>query len=276
MGFTNDHPAYQIYDKNNIEAKYSDLIKKANESDIILFGELHNNPICHWLELDITQDIFNNKKGNIELGAEMFQADDQLVLDEYINKSIKDEHLKEEANLWKNYRTDYKPLVDFARDNKLSFVATNIPNRYASLVSRTNISELNKLTDQSKKWIAPLPITIDMELSAYKNMMDMFGSSHGTDLNPKSFVEAQAIKDATMAYFINKHFKVGSTFIHFNGSYHSDNYQSIYWYLKKYNPKLKIMTISSIEQEEIDKPVNEYKGLADFTINIPNSMTKTY
>ena len=38
------------------------------------------------------------------------------------------------ARLWNNFKTDYKPLVDFAKDNNLKFIATNIPRRFASLV----------------------------------------------------------------------------------------------------------------------------------------------
>ena len=37
--------------------------------------------------------------------------------------------------------------------------------------------------------------------------------------------EAQAMKDATMAHFILKNWEPGKTFLHFNGSYHSDNFQ---------------------------------------------------
>ena len=89
---------------------------------------------------------------------------------------------------------------------------------------------------------------------------------------------AQAVKDATMAHRINEYYKKveskNSVFLHFNGSYHSDNYESIVYYLKKYNPNLKIMTITAADQKELDTV--EKSGVADFAIITPLSMTKTY
>jgi len=49
--------------------------------------------------------------------------------------------------------------------------------------------------------------------------------SHGGENLPK----AQALKDATMAFFISENYIFGKIFIHFNGAYHSDNYEEILW-----------------------------------------------
>jgi hypothetical protein len=87
---------------------------------------------------------------------------------------------------------------------------------------------------------------------------------------------AQASKDATMAYFILKHYTPGKTFIHYNGSYHSNNYEGIVWYLKQANPKLKILTIGTTEQSQLSTLEAETKGLADFILVTPEGMTKTY
>ena len=119
-----------------------------------------------------------------------------------------------------------KPLVDFAKENKLAFIATNIPRRYASLVSKKGFEALDNLTEEEKTWIAPLPILYDATLPGYVEMMKMMGD-HTSPNMPK----AQAIKDATMAYFIQKNLQPNSVFIHYNGTYHSDNFEGIYWYL---------------------------------------------
>ena len=87
---------------------------------------------------------------------------------------------------------------------------------------------------------------------------------------------AQAVKDATMAYNIVKHRPDGGISIHYNGTYHSNNYQSIYWYLKKLDPSLNILTIASTEQKSIDKLSKEEKGVADFILAIQSDMSKTY
>jgi hypothetical protein len=50
----------------------------------------------------------------------------------------------------------------------------------------------------------------------------------------------------------------------------------IIWYLNKYSPGLKITTITTVLQDDIDKMKDESLGKADFVIVIPESMTRTY
>jgi len=106
------------------------MLKEAADADIVLFGELHDNPISHWLQLELTKDLYDLKKDKLVLGAEMFESDNQVILDEYLSGKILQSSFESEARLWSNYKTDYKPLVEFARINKLKFVASNIPRRY--------------------------------------------------------------------------------------------------------------------------------------------------
>jgi len=79
-----------------------------------------------------------------------------------------------------------------------------------------------------------------------------------------------------MAYFILKNIEDGKIFIHYNGSYHSDNHEGIVWHLKKANPNLKIVTITTVEQKDIDKLSGENKNLANYIFVVSESMTKTY
>lgn len=100
----------------------------------------------------------------------------------------------------------------------------------------------------------------------------MGGDAH-TGLN---FPKAQAIKDATMAYSILEHYQAGSAFLHLNGSYHSDNYEGILWYLQQDQPDLKYSTITTVAQKDLKVLENENKKKADFIIVVPENMTKTY
>ena len=264
-----DKKAYQLFDKNGKKVSYKKLLKAAEGTQVVLFGEFHNNAISHWLELELTKDVAENKA--VVLGAEMLEADNQKQINQYLNGDINQKKLDSTARLWPNYKTDYKPLVDFAKENKLQFIATNIPRRFASLVSKNGFEALDKLTDEEKNWVAPLPIPYDASLPGYVEMLKMMGE-HTSPNMPK----AQAIKDATMAYFIDKNLKDGSTFIHYNGSYHSDNFEAISWYLKTYHPNIKIVTISSVEQKEVTKLETENHNKANFIIVIDEDVTKTY
>jgi uncharacterized iron-regulated protein len=269
-----DKPAYKVFTGEGKKAGYSDILKEALKADVVFFGELHDNPIPHWLEFEITKDIFKEKGKSLVIAAEMFDTDNQILIDEYLSGLIKESSFEDEVRLWKNYTTDYKPLLDFAKDSGLKFIASNIPRRYAAAVNSGGFEALQNVSQEGLKYIAPLPIEYDTELPCYKEMLSMNISpmGHTTENLPK----AQAIKDATMANSIVKYRQDGETVIHYNGSYHSDRYMGIIWYLNKYSPGLKITTITSITQDDPEKLDDKYKGYADFIIVVPETMTRTY
>ena len=262
-------PAYILYNASGKKVSYKKMIRSLTKKDIVLLGEFHNNPISHWMELEITKDC--KKERNLVLGAEMFEQDNQSALNLYLQGKISSEGLDSTARLWKNYLTDYSPLVDFAKENKIVFAATNIPRKYASLVSKRGLEALDSLSSDEKKWMAPLPINYDPELPGYKNMMVMM-AGHATANMPK----AQAVKDATMAYFILQNFVSGSLFIHYNGSYHSENHDGIFWHLQQKRPELSIATITTVSQADLHKLLKENKNKADFIICVDEDMTSTY
>ena len=262
---------FQLFNKKGKKISTKKFIKQIENGEIILFGELHDNPIAHWLQLKTTQEM--NGKHPISLGAEMLEANNQKQVNDYLSGAISQKELDSLASLWVNYSTDYKPLVDFAKENNLAFIATNVPRKFASHVYRNGIESLEEdLTDEEKTWVAPLPIAYDPELPGYKSMLTLM-SDHS---NP-NFPKAQAIKDATMAHFIYEEYNSNKNqFIHFNGDYHSKDYEGIYWYLKRKDPALNIITISTVEQSDVNKLEEEFKGQADFILVIDKDMTKTY
>ncbi|WP_338868169.1 ChaN family lipoprotein [Spirosoma sp. SC4-14] len=294
FAFRPDKPAYRLYGSKLKATTYAKLLHDAAEADVVLFGELHNNPICHWLELQLTKDLEAAKKGSLVLGAEMFETDNQTALTNFIDGRTTDKELAAQARLWPNFDTDYKPIANFAREHKIPFIATNIPRRYASLVARNGLTALDTLPSEAKRQIAPLPLVVDLTLPGYKAMLDMMGSGSGHDSksaqnNPHgsnndsaaNFARAQAIKDATMAYFIRQNLNPGQTLLHFNGDYHSKNFEGIVWYLRQQQPgnpsrPLTILTISSVEIPDPDHPSADNQNLADFVLAIPSDMTKTY
>ena len=278
-GFAPEKKAYQLFDKTGEKVSYEKMLEALKTADVVLFGEIHNNPISHWLQLEVTKDLYNTRKGKLVLGAEMFEADNQVIMNEYLQGVISRKYFEKEARVWNNYKTDYKPLVSFAKKNDLPFIATNIPRRYANLVAKKGLEGLKKLSKEAKKWIAPLSIKVDLELPGYANMIKMMGGAHGKGMGgmtPQNFAKAQAIKDATMAHFITKNRKKHQAFLHFHGTYHSNNFEGIYWYLKKKNSKLKIVTIATVDQDNITSLSAKNKNLAGYIIAVPKSMTKTY
>lgn len=268
--------AYQFYNQKGKKINTEKLVKELAGYDIVFFGENHNNSVNHWLQLKVTEALHEKKNGQIILGAEMFERDNQPQLNQYLSGKIDAKTLKDSARLWNNFATDYKPLVDFAKTKKLNFIATNVPRRYASQTAKEGLESLNRLSEKEKAYIAQLPIKVTLDTPGYPEMKAMMGD-HAEEMKVMNFISAQAIKDATMAESILKNIQTGKTFIHYNGNYHSKEFGGIYWYIKQKNPNLKMAVISVFESEnpELKVPEKDYKP-TDFNLIIPADMTKTY
>lgn len=265
---------YTIFDNKGKEVTYTHFITNLSSADLVLFGEMHNCPLTHWLEKKVSQSLYQVHKDKFILGAEMFETDNQIILDEFLSGLISEERFEAEIRLWPNYTTDYMPLIDFAKENKIPFFATNIPRRYANSISSSGMEILEKLDKQSLKYIAPLPIPYESDSTqvAFFNMMGSMGHSKR---NPEFMAQAQAIKDATMAWFIVQNTKE-KHFLHFNGNYHSDSNNGIPQYLKKYSPNLKVVTISSTRQEQINTLDEVNYERADFIIVVREDFPFSY
>jgi uncharacterized iron-regulated protein len=264
---------YALFDAKGKKISYEKLIQISAKADVVLFGELHNNTFAHWLELQVLKDLHKSGE-NVAVGMEMFETDDQLVIDEYVAKLIEEKQFIKEAKFWDNYKSDYRPLVEFARVNNLNLVATNVPRRYANLVYRKGLASLDSLPSEAKSMIVPLPLAVDYSMPNYKSMMEGM-SQHGSG-TAENLVASQALKDATMAHSILKYHKEGQLFYHVNGSYHSQDYQGIVTYLKKTKPDLNIVTIHIVEQEAIKDLEKANTNRADFTFCIVDDMIKSY
>lgn len=268
--FAQQKQAYVMYNAKGKKISYHHMLKQLKSKDIVLFGEYHNNPISHWLQLELVKDLHQSRP--LTMGAEMFEQDNQPELDAYLQGKLSAKGLDSNARLWPNYKTDYAPLVNFAKENKIQFAATNVPRRYASMVSRLGFDALDTIAPAAKAWMAPIPISYDSTLPGYRKMLEMMPGHKNASFFPK----AQALKDATMSHFILKYFVPGNLFVHFNGSYHSENYEGILWYLKQSNANLKYATITTVSQGKLQKLLAENRGKADFIICVDEDMTSTY
>lgn len=262
---------YQIFDAKGKKVSFEKMAAYVEKGDVILFGELHNDPIAHWMQYEIA--LYLSKRNKVIFGAEMFESDNQDGLNRYLKGESTDEEFKAEVRLWNNYKTDYAKLVLMAKEKGIPYVATNIPRKYASMVFRGGFESLDTLSQEDKSLMTPLPFEYDPKVGCYKKMLEMDMGEHKPTEN---FPKAQAIKDATMSHFILQNFVSGAKFLHLNGSYHSDNYEGIMWYLKRNAPKLKFKTISTVYQKNVETLEKGNVGIADFIICVNENMTTTY
>lgn len=268
--FAQEPVPFQLFNAKAKRTDFNKLIKAASSYDVVLFGEYHDDAIAHWLQLKLTKAL--SEQSPVVLGAEMFERDTQDILNAYLSGSIEEKAFTDSVHsLWNNYATDYRPLVEFAKANKVPFIATNIPRYLASSVYRGGFEVLDTVSDNERSWLPPLPPPYDADLPGYAAMLEMGGGHAGPN-----FPKAQAIKDATMAWHISQSIPENGVFLHFNGTYHSNNFEGIYWYLNQYAPAKEVLTIATVRQYDLSKLEEEYHGMADFILVVDEEMTRTY
>ncbi|MDO4770796.1 ChaN family lipoprotein [Porphyromonas sp.] len=276
LGQVDEKPSYTLFDNTGKKITYSALIKKLSAYDAVFLGEIHNCPISHWLEFEITRSLYNIHQNKLTIGAEMLESDNQIILDEYMSGKITSDRFEAEARLWPNHSTDYEPVVYFAKEHSIPFIATNIPRRYANSVKNHGFGILETLSDEAKRYIAPLPIPFEYnekESQAVFGGMGMMGGRKSPE-EIRRFAEAQAIKDATMGWFIAKNFR--HKFLHINGSYHTERKEGIIPYLLHYRPNTSVVTVLFVRQESVSALDEENLGRADFYVCIPEDMVHSY
>ena len=263
-------PAYRIFKNDGSAASYDDMITALAKSDIVFFGELHGNPVIHWLQYETAADLFAASRGMMDLGAEMLETDQQMIIDEYLSGAISEGAFLRDARLWPHHRRDYQRLLDLAREKHARFIATNAPRRYSALVFSKGIDALRGLGPGALKYITPLPFEIPPREAAPDpaELGDEWSSIHRRG----NWLEAQALKDATMAHFIAKNRRDGALFLHFNGSGHSDFSRGIPRYLSLKNDRLKIATVSSVIQDDVRELAEKHRGRAHFILCVPSAM----
>ena len=109
--FSQNKLAYRLFDIKGKKVSYKALKKQVLKADIILFGEFHDNPISHWLELEIIKDL--NKSENLIIGAEMFESDNQQLINDYLSGALNFNTLDSMGRLWSNYKTYYSPILEY-------------------------------------------------------------------------------------------------------------------------------------------------------------------
>jgi uncharacterized iron-regulated protein len=264
-----DTRARQITTIENIAAGLKD-------ADVLFFGEEHNDSAGHYLKAEIFKVLHQLFGADLALSLEMFETDCQLVLDEYLAGHISEERMIKEARAWNNYK-DYRPLVEYAKRNRLDVIAANPPRRYVNMVSRRGMQSLDSLPKASKKYLPPLPYDTLGGRYREKFMEFMRGGSPGTG-NFRMYY-SQNLWDAGMAWSIYRYHKKNKRkkIFHCVGRFHSDEKLGTVAQLQKRNPKLGILNISCFSNTSFADPDWEkFSHLGDYIILTDPDLKKTF
>lgn len=239
-----DKQSFRAFDAKGNAVEVKQIVDALQNIDVVFLGEQHDDAVAHNLQLEVLQAAFERygKTRPIVLSLEMFERDQQIVLDEYLADLINENSFVTASRAWNNYKTDYRPLVEFAKANKISIVAANAPRRYVNAVARTGRESLEKLSPVAKNWLAPLPYNAASDAYA-KKFAALMG---GMPAHNSNMLDSQSLWDATMADSISKALRQNKNalVIHLNGSFHSENRLGAPEHLLKYNPKARFVVVT--------------------------------
>lgn len=239
--------SYRIFDQRGNPSSVEKIIDAIGKSDVVFLGEQHDDRIAHELQMMFFKAAFEKHGGTRKtiLSLEMFERDVQIVVNEYLKNQISESHFLASSRPWANYKTDYRPLVEFAREKKLEVVAANAPRRYVNMVTRLGRDSLSALSPEAKRWLAPMPYGAASELYA-KKFNNLMGAMNDSGKSSNPMLASQSLWDATMAFSVAEKLKAdkNALIIHLNGSFHTENRLGTVEYLLKYRPKAKILVIT--------------------------------
>jgi uncharacterized iron-regulated protein len=238
---------FRAFDRAGKPVKLEQIAEASAQADAVFLGEQHDDATAHLLETEILRRVFEYaKKRKIILSMEMFERDVQIVMDEYLRGLITEKKFLDDSRPWNNYKTDYRPLVEFAKQNNLPVVAANAPRRYVNMVSRLGRDSLKQLSPDAKKWLAPLPYAQASQAYAdkFKRLMGAMPEA-ANGLN--KILDSQSLWDATMADSVAKSLLLreeNALVLHINGAFHTENRLGIVEHLLKYKPKTRVIVIT--------------------------------
>jgi len=286
---------YKIFSsKSNDIEKIANIVDAFKDYDIVVFGEEHNDAVGHYLERLIFEKLYDRYGKNLTLSMEMFDRDVQVVLNEYLAGKIKEYYLKKDARAWINYK-DYRPLVEFAKENQIDMIAANAPFRYVDMANKLGQNALLSLSQTAKSFLAPLPY--DSATGAYlEKLKDLIAEMKKPkpDTAKTDSVEikkmpmkmphininqGQSLWNATMAYFVLQYLEKnpGKKIMHINGRMHSDEYFGVVEQLRKYDEEIKVMVISALPDSSFANPdFKKFKNFGDFVIITNPTIPKTF
>lgn len=270
---TVDLVPYEFFDSSGVRLNFHEVVDRMASVDVVLFGEQHDHALVHWLQYRAALAL--SGRGELVLGGEFFETDDQVLVDEWLAGYMDRKRFEAEAKTWVNFDTDYAPLLELARDSSLKFVATNVPRRYASFVAKFGLDTLAGLPEASRAFLPDLPVPYTLDTPGYRAMLDMMSGGHAGGGAAENFVKAQALKDYTMASGILDHLPDDGVFYHVNGDYHSAEYGGIYHYIRRAGPGIRLLTVKVVDSLRPGFDPS-WQGKGDVILRVPSDFTKTH
>ncbi|MDW1577728.1 ChaN family lipoprotein [Vibrio sp. Vb2880] len=250
---------YQLYTPSGEHIALSKLPIELQQADVILIGEWHTHAGIHRFQTDMLKQLTSYDR-SLALSMEQFTRDKQPVVDAYLRGEIGEQYLMKQANAWPNYQSDYRPLVEFAKQKNLPVIAANAPKSIVRCIGRQGLDYINKLDDDQRMFIAQ---AINTGSSPYKEKF-MASMHHGKPEQTEKQFAAQVTWDETMAESIVSYLddNPGAQVVHVAGKFHTEQGLGTAASILSRNPSLKVVVISPTDNVLSDNTDYQLEVLA--------------
>lgn len=257
--------------RNGSPTTFEALLDEAVRADIVCLGEEHDHAEGHAFQLRFVEAL-GTRAPRMVLSLEMFERDVQLPLDEYLQGHITESAFLSAARPWPRYATDYRPLVEWCRVHGRPVVAANVPRRYVNIVARQGQGALLKLPRESRRFLPPIPYSMDIPAEYDAALTAVFGGAHGSTAtsgvpDSQRMKEAQALWDHGMAQSIltsRSKFRARPV-VHVVGAMHCQQGFGIVDRLRRANPRLRVLTVI-VQRTPADPNRMPPANLGDFVV----------
>jgi aminopeptidase N len=185
--------------------KLSGVVEKLVKKRIVYVGEEHDKFSHHQVQLEVLTGLYRQSP-KLAVGMEMFQRPFQKALDNYIDGAIDERTFLKRSEYFKRWNIDYnlyKPILDFARVQRLPVVALNVEREIVDKVAKSGLDSL--LREEKQR----IPQELDFSDQDYRARLKEVFAEHGK-IQEKSFeffCQAQILWDETMAESIDRFVK---------------------------------------------------------------------
>jgi aminopeptidase N len=185
---------------------FSDMMERVVGKKIIYVGETHDQFSHHAMQLEMIKDLCR-KGRKVTIGMEMFQKPFQTALDDYVEGKIDERELLKNTEYFRRWGFDYnlyRPILQFARSEKIHVIALNIREEIVDKVFRGG---LDSLSEEEKEYV---PSQMDFSDDAYQERLKKIFGEHKDfkTSNFDFFYQAQILWDETMSESIDKFLRI--------------------------------------------------------------------
>ncbi len=246
--------------KKGKEVTFKEMIDSVKKSRVIYFGEKHEVKEILAMQLKLLGELCRNNP-DVGVGLEMFNYEQQHLIDGYLRRKMSLEELIKEYRKGKESFNlqHYGKILDYARDNNLEVLGLIIPRQSAAMVTRMGLAAI----DGQNLIIKSTDVDLNNEEYSewFKKTIQNSLPMMQTGLNPDNFVKAQAAKDETMGKNIAKYFakrKKNLQMLAIMGSGHCNYRFGVPERAKKWARKEGIMLKDSvIVAEKLDESIDK-------------------